>query len=81
MTANDEGPEGRSDRAVFRAIYDTNQPVLERFVTRRVNDRRVAEEICQETWLGYFRRFEQYQWYDSPAAPRGPRRTARTAGQ
>jgi RNA polymerase sigma-70 factor (ECF subfamily) len=57
------------DRAAFRTAYKAYQPKLERFVVRRVPDPAEAEEICQETWLGYFRRFEEYQEYGSPAAP------------
>jgi RNA polymerase sigma-70 factor (ECF subfamily) len=69
VTANDNVRDGRDDRAAFRAAYNAYQPGLARFVTRRVGDPHVAEEICQETWFGYFRRFEEYRRYDSPAAP------------
>lgn len=70
MTSDDEMAEGSDSRAAFRTVYHELHPQLAGYVARRVRDPHAARDICQETWVGYFRRFDRYQQeYKSKAAP------------
>ena len=44
----------------FRSVYDQVYPILIRIVYRVTNDMEIAEELCQEAFIKFFERMENF---------------------
>lgn len=56
-----DGTSGAERREVMRWFYRQHQVKLLAYVARRVGGRMEAEDVCQETWLAFFVKYDEYR--------------------
>lgn len=52
---------GRGDRAAFRVIYERHRSAVYGYLIRRVSSPALAEDLCQEVFLGLLKMAERWE--------------------
>jgi RNA polymerase sigma-70 factor (ECF subfamily) len=50
------------DREAFAALYNEHHPTVSRYVSRRLKDQHLAEDVAQEVFVRALRRIDTFEW-------------------